>query len=71
MIVAAGLLCFSVVPGSLRLAVAPGGGLELLGINEVELSAESIKSLKTWKMLLFNNGALPWVTYACHVTNVH
>ena len=44
--VAAGVLFFSMVPGSLRLTVAPGGGLELLGINEMELSDESIKSLK-------------------------
>ena len=60
----AGNLLFSVVFGSLRLAVAPGAGLELLGINEVELSAESIKSLKTWRILLFNNFALPWVCVA-------
>ena len=61
---AAGILFFSLVFGSLRLAVAPGGGLELLGINEVELSAESIKSLKTWRVLLFNTFALPYVAFA-------
>ena len=61
---AAGILFFSLVFGSLRLAVAPGGGLELLGINEVELSAESIKSLKIWRVLLFNTFALPWVAFA-------
>ena len=58
------MLFLSLVFGSLRLAVAPGGGLELLGINEVELSAESIKSLKIWRVLLFNTFALPWVAFA-------
>lgn len=60
---AAGNLCYSVVLGSLRLAVAPGGGLELLGINEVELSDESIKSLKTWRVLLFTTQQV-WVVDA-------
>ena len=63
----AAMFFFSAVLGSLRHAVALGAGLELLGNNEVELSAESIKSLKTWRMLLFNNFALPWVAIGCFV----
>ena len=43
---------------SLRLAVAPAAGLEALGINEMEISDESIKSLKKWRVLLFQGGAL-------------
>ena len=60
-----GNIFYPLVVGSLRLAVAPGAGLELLGINEMELSDESIKSLKTWRLLLFSNGTLPWVLFIC------
>ena len=49
----AGNLLFPLVVSSLRLAVAPAAGLEALGINEMELSDESIKSLKIWRVLLF------------------
>jgi hypothetical protein len=49
----AGNLLFPLVASSLRLAVAPAAGLEALGINEMELSDESIKSLKIWRVLLF------------------
>ena len=62
---AAGNLFFPLVLGSLRLAVAPAAGLEALGINEVELSDARIKSLKIWRMLLFLNGALPFVVCVC------
>ena len=65
-----GNLLFSLVVGSLRLAVAPAAGLELLGINEMELSDGSIKSLKTWRMLLFYNGALPYLVFVCLVAAI-
>ena len=42
-------LPFPLVVNSLRLAVAPAAGLEALGINEVEISDERIKSLKIWR----------------------
>ena len=65
-----GNLLFSLVVGSLRLAVAPAAGLELLSINEMELSDGSIKSLKTWRMLLFYNGALPYLVFVCLVVAI-
>ena len=57
-------LFFPSVVSSLRLAVAPAAGLEALGINEMELSDESIKSLKKWRMMLFQ-GALPFMGCGC------
>jgi hypothetical protein len=52
-LIGTGNLLFPLVVSSLRLAVAPAAGLEALGINEVQISDESIKSLKKWRVLLF------------------
>ena len=58
-------LLLPLVVGSLRLAVAPAAGLEALGINEMELSDESIKSLKKRRLQLFQGGAIPFLGNAC------
>ena len=60
-------LFFPSVVSSLRLAVAPAAGLEALGINEMELSDESVKKLKKWRTLAFNHGAFPWIFSGCLV----
>ena len=55
--------CFLPALSSLRNALAPdeGVGLDLLGLNERELSHDSTKSLKRWRLILWNNGAVPLV----------
>ena len=58
-------LLFPLVMSSLCLAVAPAAGLEALGINEMELSDESIKSLKKRRLQLFQGGAIPFLGNAC------
>ena len=62
-----GCVFYPSMVASLRLAVAPGAGLEQLGINEMELSDESVKKLKKWRTLAFNHGAFPWIFSGCLV----
>ena len=55
--------CYLPALSSLRNALTPdeGVGLDLLGLNERELSHDKTKSLERWRLILWNNGAMPLV----------